>query len=178
VRVAGDFETQSSLYDAHKLSYYVPESMHQRATARRAAFVLLLVCLVTLTGGGALREAEANPQLVLWAWERPESLGFVDSKQVGVAFLAESIYLNREAMLRPRLQRLLVGKNTPLIAVVRLEATGDTPRKFSDAYRAEVARKVARISTLPQVQAVQIDFDATQSQRDFYRALLTDVRSH
>jgi len=149
--------------------------MHNMAGIRRAAFALSLVCLVTLTGAGGMHPP--NPQLVLWAWERPESLRFVDSGQVGVAFLAESIYLNREPVVRPRFQLLQVGTSTPLIAVVRLEVTADTPRQFEDAYTDKVAQWIAGTATLPQVQAVQIDFDATKSQRNFYRALLSDVRA-
>ena len=170
-----DFAT--SLDDARKLSYYLPEFMPKIAAIRRAAFALSVVCLVALTGAGGLGRASANPQLVLWAWERPESLRFVDSSQVGIAFLAESIYLNREPVLRPRLQPLQVGKSTPLIAVVRLEVTSNTPRRFDEAYRKKLAQWIAGTSALPQVRGVQIDFDATQSQRNFYRALLADVRA-
>ena len=151
--------------------------MHTMAAIRRVTFALALVCLVPLTGAGGLRTTPANPQLVLWAWERPEWLRFVDSSRVGVAFLAESIYLNRAPALRPRLQSLQVGRNTPLMAVVRLEVTRDTPRQFDGAYREKVAQWIADVSTLPRVRGVQIDFDATQSQRSFYRALLSDVRS-
>lgn len=151
--------------------------MPKIAAIRRAAFALSVVCLVALTGAGGLGRASTDPQLVLWAWERPESLRFIDSSQVGVAFLAESIYINREPVLRPRLQPLQVGKSTPLIAVVRLEVTSDTPRQFDDADRERVAHWIADTAWLPQVRAVQIDFDAMQSQRSFYRALLTDVRS-
>lgn len=151
--------------------------MSRIAAIRRAAFALSVACLVALSGTGSLGTASTNPPLVLWAWERPESLGFVDSSQVGVAFLAESIYLNREPVLRPRLQALQVGKSTSLIAVVRLEVTSDTPRQFDDAYRKKVTQWIVGTASLPQVRGVQIDFDAVQSQRSFYRALLTDVRT-
>lgn len=175
--IGADFGTDTSLDGARKLSYYVPNFMHKITAICRAAFALSVVCLVALTGAGGLGTATADPQLVLWAWERPESLRFVDSSQISVAFLAESIYLNREPILRPRLQPLQVGKSTLLIAVVRLEVTRDTPRQFDDAYREKVAQWIAGTSALPQVRGVQIDFDATQSQRSFYRALLSDVRS-
>jgi hypothetical protein len=175
--IEAGFGKQVSLDGACKLSYYVPEFMSRIAAIRRAAFTLSVVCLGALSGAGSLGTASANPQLVLWAWERSESLRFVDSSQVGVAFLAESIYLKREPILRPRMQPLQVSRSTPLIAVVRLEVTGDTPRQFDDAYGERVAQWIAETSSLPQVRGVQIDFDATQSQRSFYRALLTDVRS-
>jgi hypothetical protein len=96
---------------------------------------------------------------VLWAWERPESLLFADSKQIGVAFLAESIFLDQQPVLRPRLQPLSVSRNTPLIAVVRLEATPRTPGTPGSTYTATVAQWIANTAREPQVQAVQIDFD-------------------
>ena len=37
--------------------------------------------------------AKPSPQLILWAWERPTDLRFIDAKRVGVAFLAKSILL-------------------------------------------------------------------------------------
>jgi hypothetical protein len=113
---------------------------------------------------------------VLWAWERPESLLFADSRQIGVAFLAESIFLDQQPVLRPRLQPLSVSRNTPLIAVVRLEATPRAPGTPGGTYTATVAQWIANTAREPQVQAVQIDFDATRSQRAFYRALLAQVR--
>ena len=138
-----------------------------------------LVGLVMLTGASRVRAefGSRNPSLVLWAWERPESLRFLQSQPVEVAFLAESIYLDHQPSLRPRLQPLSVGPDTPLIAVVRLEVTPQTPREFENAYTGEVASWIANVAALPQVRGVQIDFDATQSQRPFYRALLNDVRS-
>jgi len=153
--------------------------MRSRSAVGKLALVMSLLCLVALTGAGRPGGAPgpAHPHLVLWAWERPESLRFIHSDQVGVAFLAESIYLNREPVVRPRMQPLQVSKSTPLIAVVRLEVTPDNPRQFEATYTESVARAIATVAALPQVREVQIDFDATQSQRGFYRALLSDVRS-
>jgi hypothetical protein len=146
------------------------------AALRYTALALSLVCLVTLTGAESPRPTRENPQLVLWAWERPESLTFLEPDRVAVAFLAETIYLDREPELRPRLQPLQVGPGTPLIAVVRLEVTRNTPAEFADAYTNTVSHWIAGVASLPQVQAVQIDFDATRSQHGFYRSLLTQVR--
>ena len=141
---------------------------------------LAVVCLGILTGAEGLPPgislSAPAPQLVLWAWERPESLPFVNSRETGVAFLAESIFLDQQPVLRPRLQPLRVGPNTPLTAVVRLEITPRTPRAFDAAYISTVAQWIATVAREPQIEAVQIDFDATQSQRNFYRALLAEVR--
>src|SRR5579871_6809970 len=146
---------------------------------RKLAFLVSLVSLASLSGASRARAefAGSEPRLVLWAWERHESLRFVDEQGVAVAALGGSIYLNREPLLRPRMQALNIGLHTPLIAVVRLEVTRETPRQFDSAYVQQVARWIASEATLPQVQALQVDFDATQSQREFYRALLIEVRS-
>jgi hypothetical protein len=144
------------------------------------ALALAVVCLVALTGTAgrpACSMAKVRaPYLLLWAWERPESISFVNSKEIGVAFLAESIFLDRQPVLRPRLQPLRVGPKTPLTAVVRLEITPRTPKAFDPSYTSTVAQWIVTVAHEPQVEAVQIDFDATQSQRDFYRALLAAVR--
>src|SRR6267143_4397037 len=50
---------------------------------------------------------ERMPQVMLWAWERPTDLRFIDPKDTGVAFLAQSIRLRSgEVEMRPRLQPL------------------------------------------------------------------------
>lgn len=154
--------------------------MNHMTGLRWLALALSLVCLIAHTGAAGPLPGTALhtpvPQLVLWAWERPESLLFADSDGVGVAFLAHSIFLDEAPVLRPRLQPLRVGPNTRLIAVVRLEPTPRTPRSFTPGYTETVAEWIAEVAQEPQVEAVQIDFDATQSQRAFYRAVLAQVR--
>ena len=47
------------------------------------------------------------PRVILWAWERPEDLRFINPQEIGVAFLAETIILRGDrAIIRPRLQPL------------------------------------------------------------------------
>jgi len=143
--------------------------------ARWAALLALLV----ISGAGALWRpggTRTTPQLTLWAWERPEDLRFLHSDNVGVAYLAGSVYLEQSPVVRPRLQPLRVGEHTPVTAVVRLEPTKSTPTVFADEYRIRLAEQIVRLSTAPQASALQIDLDATRSQHDFYRALISDVR--
>jgi hypothetical protein len=119
----------------------------------------------------------AFPKLFLWAWERPEQLDFIDPRAVGVAFLARTIYLRNDTLVeRPRLQPLKVPTGTTLIAVVRIESARQAPPALSDRQRAELAGALALVSRQPDISALQIDFDATESERKFYRALLKDVR--
>jgi hypothetical protein len=60
------------------------------------------------------------------------------------------------------------------MAVVRIEARA--PLTFSDSQIAELAAQLARVASAPGVRAVQIDFDATLSERDFYARLLEQLR--
>ena len=154
--------------------------MHKNVSLRWLILAVAALFLVSLTGAtGATRSTALSdhaPHLVLWAWERPESLLFADSDGVGVAFLAESIFLDQQPLLRPRLQPLRVGPSTPLTAVVRLEITSRTPHAFDASYTSTVAQWIVNVAREPQVEAVQIDFDATRSLHDFYRALLAQVR--
>jgi hypothetical protein len=115
------------------------------------------------------------PEIVLWAWEEPEDLRFVNPKNTGIAFLAATIRLQADqAIIRPRFQPLRVPDAAKLVSVVRLEADSR-----AELNRSQLQRSVAAIvetSSLPRVRAVQVDFDATLSQRDFYRDLLIELR--
>jgi Protein of unknown function (DUF3142) len=115
------------------------------------------------------------PSFVLWAWERPEDLRFINPHDTGVAFLADTIrfHLDR-VIIRHRLQPLMVPEETKLTAVVRIEADSDAA--FSQARITDVVAAILSRDSLPRVVAVQIDFDATRSQRPFYRAFLIELR--
>jgi uncharacterized protein DUF3142 len=112
------------------------------------------------------------PRIMLWAWERPEKLDFIDPREAGVAFLARTISVRgRVVAVRPRLQPLVVAPGTALMAVVRIESRDPDPSRC-----VEVVHAILDATQLPGVRALQIDYDATASERDFYRAVLGDLR--
>jgi Protein of unknown function (DUF3142) len=119
----------------------------------------------------------AFPQVMLWAWERPESLEFIDPNGVGVAFLARTLYLSGpEVIVRPRLQPLRVPQETKLMAVVRIEADRRRPPDLSVSQRELATAAIADVSGLRGVRALQVDFDAAVSQRTFYHDMLHHLR--
>jgi Protein of unknown function (DUF3142) len=121
---------------------------------------------------------KSSPQLILWAWERPTDLRFIDANRVGVAFLAKSILLRSDDVLvRPRLQSLQLVDGTKVVAVTRIETDRDHKASLSAQQRDAVSRAIAGLASLPNVSEIQIDFDATKSERSFYRDLIKDVRS-
>jgi hypothetical protein len=118
------------------------------------------------------------PATILWAWERPEKLDFIDPQKTGVAFLAKTIYLRtNEVGNRPRLQPLVVPEGTTIIAVARIESKPAELPTLSPKQLQDAAAEIAELGKLPNVVMVQVDFDATLTERAFYRALLTELRA-
>jgi hypothetical protein len=117
--------------------------------------------------------ADRMPVRVIWAWEEPEDLHTLPST-VGVAYLAETLLMGDQIVPMPRRQPLRPAPGSPIMAVVRLE----TRDGFTDttALRSYVVERLVRIAKLDGVRALQIDFDATSSQRPFYKALLQTLR--
>ena len=141
---------------------------------RIATIIILLPTLLLVTFSRPNSTIESLPPVILWAWERPENLTFLDPQKIGVAFLAKTITLRDDKIaVRPRLQPLQLTRDTKLIAVVRIEIDRASPPSLSSAQLQQTAHE---ISLLSGVSVVQIDFDATVSERDFYRKLLQRVR--
>jgi len=152
------------------------------ALSRRllAAGALLVGVGLLLAGSGPSGSRDrlsGIPRTVLWAWERREQLTFIHPGEIGVAFLARTLVLRGdEVLVRPRLQPLGVADGTALIAVTRIEASRRQPPALTPAQRALAASRIAELADTRGVTAVQVDFDATASQRGFYRGLLHDLR--
>ena len=119
------------------------------------------------------------PNKVLWAWERPEDLKFIDPNEFGVAFLAQTIFLEKDQVApKPRRQPLEVPPGTYLIAVTRVETkkgTFDRPT-FSAEMGSKMVPLIKATLDLPDVKAVQIDFDAVVSERPFYRSMMRELK--
>ena len=112
---------------------------------------------------------------MVWAWERPERLEFIDTRLTGVAFLASTVTIDdKTASIRPRMQPLRVPPQARLMAVVRVEANRSA---LTDEQREAAVNAAVAAARLPRVAAVQIDFDATGSQREFYRKMLRELRA-
>jgi hypothetical protein len=120
------------------------------------------------------------PRIVLWAWERPEDLQTVDAQRFAVAFLAQTLVLKGEDVIfSPRHQPLDVQPQTKLMAVTRIESQKQTgqPAALNDRQKQKAIWLIMRTTELRNVSAIQIDFDASSSEREFYRALLQELRA-
>jgi hypothetical protein len=142
-------------------------------------FISLLLWLIFISACQNSQSINSNPNIVLWAWERPENLEFIDNSQIGVAFLAQTIELNSEkTIVKFRRQPLKVPPNTKLIAVTRIETQkGHNKAVLSDLQHREILRLILKSLELKNVSGIQIDFDVTVTEREFYRVILLDLRS-
>jgi hypothetical protein len=133
----------------------------------------------------------ALPNLFFWAWERPEDFRFLEPKNAGVAFLAKTIYVPapdentlKDAggvlVVRPRLQPLRVAPGVPLVGVVRIETRAGRQSAahaaFTPLQNQRLVDEVVDLQKLQNIRAIQIDFDATFSERASYATLLEDLR--
>ena len=146
---------------------------------RRGAFLVIALSASWLSLSGASVDHPARPQplpqLVLWAWERPTDLRSLDA-DIGVAFLSQTLIARHgEVLIEPRRNPLRVSPQTPLVAVTRIES-GEAA-ELPGAVVARMAEAIAGTVSLPRVRGVQIDFDAAESERGFYRTLVRAVRS-
>lgn len=126
-----------------------------------------MAALLWLAAAPARREATVIP----WAWERAEDLRFLGGRAT-VAWYAGILTLEGERVLvEPRRNPLLLGDDAHRIAVIRIETKKPALSRMQlDATRAAI-RHLYR-----DAEELQIDFDATRSERTFYRALLVALR--
>jgi hypothetical protein len=118
--------------------------------------------------------ASRLPAVMLWAWERPSDLRAIDA-DVGVAFLAQTITIDSDRItVTPRRWPLKVAPTAVLSAVTRIEMPAT--RHISDDDERRITDAIAVTSHFSAVESVQIDFDATLSQRDMYRRVIEGVR--
>ncbi len=160
----------------------------RRAFAAFAAATLLLASLALAftkarsrfgkrTPAMTITRSDHMPRIILWAWERPVDLRFINPGETGVAFLARTIQLRaNEVVVRPRLQPLDLPEGAKVVAVARIETDSKRKPELSDLQTETLASAIAEMAQLPNVSSIQIDFDATRTERSFYRDVILSVR--
>ncbi len=151
-----------------------------RWTAIAAPATLAILCLVVHSD--ALPRARRHlslrmarlPRRTLWVWERPEDLHAIDPATTAIAWLDGTIVLGTDVASIPRRQPLAYPTRATRIAVVRIEALPTA--KLDAAQRQQAVASLLQSASQPGIAALQVDFDATRSQRAFYADLLADLR--
>lgn len=143
-----------------------------------AALAVLIVHCGDPHNAGSEKTVRSLPRLMLWVWERREDLSFINPRDAGVAFLATTIRIRTQTIdVQPRLQSFQVPPTTVLMAVTRIEISPDEHPLLSWSQRQKVIETISRTARVEGVRAVQVDFDARQSERLFYADLLKDLRT-
>ena len=139
----------------------------------RIAFVVLIATGLAALAYRPQRDPMPEfPRVMIWAWERPEKLDFLDPREAGVAFLARTVTVRGEMVaVHPRMQPLVVAPGMAMMAVVRVESENPKP-----GARIAVEQASLDATELHGVRALQIDYDAKASERDFYRGVIQDLR--
>lgn len=120
----------------------------------------------------------ALPSHTLWTWERREDLSGIDPTTTAVASLDRTVFLTGQTIhiaLQRNGLRLPADPRLRRITVVRIEThapvlTEATALAMSDAV-------LKSLSDVRNSSALQIDFDARQSERAWYRTVLSHVRA-
>jgi hypothetical protein len=124
---------------------------------------------------------QVPPQLMLWSWFAGDDFRPLANRQVGVAYLALSLqFEGRDAPApSPRLTPVRIPPGMYDMAVVRFDASREPGKRpaYSQKQRELATRMIAEIYDIVHPKALQIDFDAPESARPFYRQLLSDVRA-
>jgi len=152
--------------------------------------LLAILCLALRSDGRSVSPSSLSirmrnlPHKILWVWERPEDLRAIDPHTTAVAWLDQTIQIvpsqdGPQVTSRPRRQPLALPSGAQKIAVVRIEVTPGTNLDHTnlDSLESRVIAETLYSVTKPGIVALQIDFDATRSQRTFYRHLLRDLRT-
>ena len=138
----------------------------------------LCLCIRPASGTQTLTSrsmAMANlPAETLWAWERPEDLHTINPETTAVAYLDQTILIGPSIVSKPRRQPLIYPAQTTRIAVVRIEVLPATT--LEPAYEGTVVDLLLKSAEKPGLAALQVDFDATRSQREFYTNVLRELR--
>ena len=129
---------------------------------KQIIFLFLFVSLITFSACRVKNQVNAKlnsemPAKILWAWERPEDLRFLDAEKYGVAFLAQTLTLAQDdVVFRPRRQPLELPDNIYVIAVTRIETVKENSKRpaLSAEQRKKIVSLIKKTLELPHVKAI------------------------
>lgn len=142
-------------------------------------FIIFFVILLISFGIFILKSKSKNLNIpiIVWVWERPENLYFLKEKNVTFAYLSGTVTkTNSNLEYYSRRQPLRIPDNRQTISVIRIEDKSDD-HKLRDEYLIDISDYVVNLCLERKSNiSCQIDFDATESQIDFYKKLVIQVR--
>lgn len=136
-----------------------------------------LVCALALRPD-ALPQVEGRlaslPRITLWAWEQRTDLHALDTSCFAVAYLDRMLTAGVRVQSQMRRNPVVFPAAAARIPVIRIET--EPGALLNETNRDEIVRELLAAAHEPGIAALQIDFDATRSERKFYRDLLVALR--
>lgn len=137
--------------------------------------LLFCFCLTLISCNSCL--ASSQTKSILWAWKRHENLSYINPSEFSVAYLACHATLNGTRVhYEWRNQPLEVPAGTELMPVLRIDVDHRSHAALSDQQLDSLLETILKISRTRKTKQVQIDFDALQDERPFYRKLASKAR--
>ncbi|MCX6789896.1 MAG: hypothetical protein NTZ42_04845 [Candidatus Gribaldobacteria bacterium] len=117
-----------------------------------------------------------KPKIILWAWEGPENMMFLEYKNnVTVAFYAGGIEIrDGEIIIKSRANPLIVDPQKKLTAVIRID--NFSTREDLEKYTPQISEFIVKKCQQKNVFHCQIDFDAKESERKAYKEIILNVK--
>ncbi|HEX5233928.1 MAG TPA: DUF3142 domain-containing protein [Silvibacterium sp.] len=151
--------------------------MFLRATKAALLAIAALPACVSLRSDTASQppsRMDRLPRVTLWAWERSENLSPADPALFAIAYLDQTLTIGLTVQAHPRRDPIIFAANATRIPVVRIETARHA---LLDAEtRSEAIQAILLSARSPGIGALQVDFDATRSQREWYRELIVELR--
>lgn len=139
--------------------------------------LLLILSLSDYLFSQAPRESPADPSFVLWVWDRPEDLSFLEPGEATLAYLCGTISLEGNVVsVAPRRGMLVYHHAIERVAVIRIETSREDPPALGEEQLKGIVDAVFELAPPATAPRLQIDFDAALSQRSFYRDLIHALR--
>lgn len=133
----------------------------------------------------AASESGSAPSPTIWAWDAAADLRFLTPGKESVAYYVGTILVSDENVyFKPRNKIFKVPPDERIFPVFRIETRGvlrnETRTEAKSSAQIKDIISIIKTNIANQKQndtpIVQIDFDATLSEREFYKALLKQMR--
>lgn len=166
------------------LSIKLPRKFDPKALFAFCGVFTVTIWIITMMSGAGSKEKsifEENKPVTIWAWDRFDDLSFLKDDTT-VTYYAGTFYLRENrAFFNPRKKELICPDSTKTSPSFRIEAVSEINAEYKESVINSICvtvKKYLQAHKKPgSLNMVQIDFDATKSQRSFYRELLKELRA-
>ena len=151
--------------------------------SRCSLCLLIALPLIAVAGSAEPPARLSPPQNMLWSWFAEDDFRPAAPSGTGVAWLAMSLQFSRSGVsVAPRAASLRTPRGMYEMAVVRFnfEPSEYPPAGISSWHprqRIQAEQSILDLVRLTGATSLQLDFDAPESARPFYRDLLRSLRA-